>query len=460
MVSYFLLALFVAILAYPFCSDPDESPCTSCDPSYYLLEGVCLKACPTGCTESSFSCVCSGAPSDVFDVKFYENTDIQVKTINDFTQSTNLTGVELIHRTDPSPTGKRGYYFAKDSSYNSTQEFFPGLSNTLIHWVKPSKDGRIITMADSAVHYKVDRSGGNWTLFTTKYTSTIDGTYQTGNLSIQGQASEWEKVTIMMEQADENTCTLKGLIDDSQKNTTTIKNCWLSFQFDSTPIEWVIGKSDADGFVGLLYRVLFRNSATDEPFTVPSYSYTGNHDTQCGGNAIDTWICGGGCKSGPSVQGVCMLDCPYSFYCNSHMESLPTDPVLEENFDQSPCSYTHFQSGSDASTCFPSTNPQKDDVVPLKGRGAYYNYDKFLKSKDQVYLYHTFSIKLWVYHISGNILKKGSELVIDNSGMKLDLKNIRGTYSSKSIANSIDSNTPTGTIRQLYLQLSPIDNRN
>ena len=440
---YFLWSIFQVSCAYPFCYDSTESPCTFCESNHKLLQGVCLEICPSGCTDNESSCSCLSGTNDVFDVEFHQNTDIQVKSLNDFTENTDLTGVELIHRTDPSPTKQRGYYFEQGSSYKSTQEFFPGLTNALTYWVQPSHEGRVITMADSTVHYKVDRAGEYWIL-STKYTKTSDGAYETDDLSIKAPNIHWKKVSVMMEQTVNDACTLKGLVDDALKNETTVENCWLSFQFDSSStLDWIIGKSDANSFVGCLYRVLFRNSHVSESleFVHNYFNHLKPYDDQCARHPIDLWICGGTCKSGPSVQGVCMLDCPYSFDCTSHMESLPTDPVLEENFDGSPCSYTHFQSGSDASTCFPSTNPQKDDVVPLKGRGAYYNSNKFVKSKDQVYLYHTFSIRLWVYHISGSILKKGSELVIDNSEVKTKLKNQEGSYRLKEVSNPIASNT-------------------
>jgi len=177
----FFWILLPGTLAYPFCVDPTEDPCTSCVGGYSLLQDVCLEKCPSGCPGSCGTC----SFGNVFDVKFYENTDIQVKSKDYFDQTTDFTGSGVISRTDPSPTKERGYRFSEDSSFTSNQEFLPGLTNTLIYWIRATGNGRIATMAESYTHYKVDKIGGNWTL-TIRYTNSSDGNYEREYLDIQG----------------------------------------------------------------------------------------------------------------------------------------------------------------------------------------------------------------------------------------------------------------------------------
>ena len=407
--------------------------------------------CPDGCTTGTSSCnSCSTGTSDVFDVKFYQNKDIQVKAIDGFEQTTDFTGSGVISRTDPSPTKERGYYFVDDSSFTSEQEFVPGLNNVLIYWVRPQEEGRIATMQDSVFHYKVEMANNrNWTA-TTMYTSTVDGSYKSRYLNIEKvKKREWHKVNVEISQDDPSTCTLRGLVNGNLINATTIQDCWLTFQYGlSTPLRWIIGKKDTSSFKGHLYRVILRNSHLDgESMGISEDLFDGScifQDYECNEEHEDPWICKQGeCESGVTVQGICMFDCPYGLDCGTHMDSLPDTPVMNVNFDQDYSSYKHlFQSGVDPDTYHPN-NPEDDDVIPLQGRGVYYNHDRFLRSVKQVYLYHTFTIRMWVYHISGAIVKKESQLLIDDSGMTLELQNVFLSYESVQISNSVPHKTWT-----------------
>jgi len=343
------LSYLPLVLGGAFCSDAGACTVAGCDIGYRWLNGVCLKKCPYGCTDDGSSC--SGCPADVFDLKFYDQTDPHLQSIDfnndgteDFVQTTGFSNIGFVSRTDPTPTKQRGYYFNKESSLESVSEFIPGLDNSLTFWVwiRDQGHGSFITMTDSLEHYWIEKLGwGGWR-FRTKHTKISDGTYNNGKkIQFPGDFDMWEKLEFRIHQTSYDSCQWKGFHNGNEKRDRSKGDCCFSYQFDFSPTlaKWTIGKKDGqDGFEGYLYRIVFRNSNPGIANENPSSSLFPDPpicDNECSDCYEDPWICKQhSCKSGINVQGICMPDCPYGFDCTTYMTSLPTIPVVDENFNQ------------------------------------------------------------------------------------------------------------------------------
>ena len=166
-------------------------------------------------------------------------------------------------------------------------------------------------------------------------------------------------------------------------------------------------------------------------------------DYKCNACQNGPWECESGkCKSGIQVGNICLENCPYGFEPSCTFAS---GVVLEETF--SSFELTHFQAGSNASTYFPFNNGESDDPLPMKQRGLFVNFDRFIKSKDEVNLHHTFTITMWLRaESSGVLLKKWNHLVIDaggadpGDGMTVELEDPAGNVAHRVLTFNLNPN--------------------
>ncbi|CAG9321670.1 unnamed protein product [Blepharisma stoltei] len=132
------------------CSGTLSTQCTSCNPGYFFLNGICYAHCPTGYTEDSSLNQCTNPPSSPIISVQLENL-IYLDTVNSFSVgSSNTNTYPNWDSNDPIPAIYRGYYFKTSSIMTSTNSYIISSWFTITAWVKPTGQGNFLTQLNGA----------------------------------------------------------------------------------------------------------------------------------------------------------------------------------------------------------------------------------------------------------------------------------------------------------------------
>ena len=261
----------------PDCTSDSDGLCTSCDANFYLNDGVCTKNCPSHCTESGSTCDCSSSDKTVFDLKFYDITNLQQASVENFFPKMPFDSDEL---QAPSLTKERGFYFRYHSEMSCTSscDYFYDLNHVLVFWTKVylGNSCDFIKQKDDFVKARL-HTGAMWSdadwHFETKLTKTSDGTFQTGQVQVNQILETWNKIAFKTERlkatdSGGNPCSgsschkynlvnLSSYKDEALQNQQSYQDVWARDEVDTTGGNaWYISEGDFQGFV---YRIILRN---------------------------------------------------------------------------------------------------------------------------------------------------------------------------------------------------------
>ena len=461
-----VFALLILQVYSQNCIDLRYNECYECDSSTFLIRFSCVFHCPTHCPVSGSTCSCDPGDRVVFDLKFFEVTDVSLTSIGEFHTPGNIQFQDP-SRKAPVPASQRGFYFDSQSSLETDQNYIPGDSYTINLWAKINSGGNILEAASSdrvyvRMYYSNDNVRISYARFEVCPTCTNDYRFRTFYASDPpSDYGKWNRISYGINRS-ETTCNQMTGINTSMKNDYPVIDCWI--RVESNDLSWKIGKSSSgDSFVGFLYRLEFRNShgipsddygtllscdvnqivsggscsAASHSCTIPDCIPCATYCSTC---SSFPWLCKpDSCVAGRTyVEGICMKACPSGFSCPS------TNPEasFEEDFSKFPSELSHFKSGSDSSTYYPYNSPDSDDPIPLKLRGYYFTDERYLESINNLNLNVNFSVAMWVMPItSGSILSKGDRLDITDSRVGMISDTLLGTRYDISESMSISSNT-------------------
>ena len=483
-----LINYFLVVWSSTYCNSICDVRCCKCDSSsgYNWIYYKCIKNCPSGYSFQntplssdnwgSTECVENlTGPREIFDLQFDSVLDQSSSTIGSF-YTPNNQAFGHYTKVSPVPASERGFYFHEQSSLKTNEVYIPSFQHILTFWARPLDQGKLFTLkSSSGTEYEVSYLANKWR-FSNYYLDTFVNSGSTYRVDFSCEISsntDWHKIEIYIEfewrpfssgdNDQQDHCYFKGYRDGSQRYSYHIENCWYRYDQNPSDLKWRIGATDTDqSFEGFLYRLNFRNSNLRVTDSHPGLSNCEFNtlvnsgscqstttcnlpdcvacDTQCSDCRVFPWVCRS-CQN-VIVEEICMYVCPYQFSCPSASPGV----VLQEDFSKFPKDFSYFNSGSDPSTYHPFTSPDTDDVLPLKSRGIYFDTTKYVVTKDEVELYHTFTVSMWVrLFSSGSIVSKGSFLDISDSAMTLTLEDFFESGTTHSVGVSV----PTGVWKHL-----------
>ena len=427
-----LLIQFVLASGNLYCG---EQNCTTCIPTYVLVNTQCLSFCPTGYTQSGTSC--TYASTTMISVNFLTQvyfTQHQISTL----KTPNLISFNDPSLNAPIPTVDRGFYFGATSQLINSAPFSIGYQLSVNLVFKILQPGIIFQLTDvnnlvyitaTACSQTIDV---DWLLFDTTTGENI--TYTTST----AYSSKWYNYTIIQSQYNDYINLFNFY------NSITVNN--YEFRGD-TALTFTLG-SLVTSFQGFIARLMITNNSKTLYFTTvfPNCDYNEYYiasNTSCNAcnSSYPTWpwcvrdspvVCyigcsdciglgysgctacedstrtppgcndGNGCTVSVStfscsacatglvlIGGLCVNE-PYLYDA-----STLNTPVINLVFDTISQCFGPFQSGANAAT-YSYNNMEADDPLILKQRGLYINKSQFIKTSVDIVLNYQFTMAMWV----------------------------------------------------------------
>ena len=463
----FLIAIPCLAICCLNCASYSSGNCIQCDTGYYLYNNfICVVECPTGYTAISGACSLTSSLV-LIDVDFTQYLNWGLSTVGTLVTSNGDT-LGSSFGANPVPTQYQGYYFFTTSYMKGTSYWVPSPDLTISMWAFSTSDGDIINIEYDPDYYPTVRlnveNSAAWLTATVfdqstgmPYLSARDIPY-TNNL--------WQLLTFTTSQISSFQATYQIKIDGSIQLYTFSDR---EIKYD-VPHYLILGSSFLPTFEAFIYQIRVYNGidstvlgyVSPPPCLSFEYSTDGINCASCD-NSCNTfpwcrsssscspcynsncayctsfsasecycsiggvypYCCQASCTTCDSSSFWVCLTCNGGYYnmngiclgycASGSCTSLTTAALIDVVFDTFLGSYSGFVTGANANTYYPFNSPDSDDPIPIYNRGLYFTSAMSLNNPSMLLAY-TFTIGVWALPTSGNIVTKGSGLVIGSDG--------------------------------------------
>ncbi|CAG9326438.1 unnamed protein product [Blepharisma stoltei] len=123
------------------------------------------------------------------------------------------------------------------------------------------------------------------------------------------------------------------------------------------------------------------------------------------------------CTAGTTqINNTCLHDCPYGFELPG---CIPTNNIIIDElfYGTFQGSYGILTTGIDPLKYYFWNNSESVDPIPAVNRGLYFTNGMYLETNTSIYLFHSFSLGIWIYSVTyGDVLYKQDRLVLKSNG--------------------------------------------